>query len=398
MPIPKPKKGEKKNDFISRCMGDDVMKGDYSDQDQRLGVCYSSWEDVHGKERNSVSADELRSGGLGIQSSRIDLVAENVRMVDKNSQFYGMFQPDEHSAFVEFDICHSLPVIAGPAYHTRNYTCWHPASLCKSHRGLLYKQTNLHHMIKSYDPEEIPRDRIIGAVVMTSYPQMPEGGWVIPENKEDAIPIRACAAIFKQAEGALEMLNDHKSGRQKWSVSIEMAGKSVDQMGIYFPGQRKIVPLIEVPDDVMMEAVSKDDCGCLCVGKHRGEQLALCYGGTGGEIIFRGVGFTPTPAEKEARIRGVELSTEKPVYEVEEKPGGIMAMCASSANVALGTAAIPMVYKGARLVQVWTAGKPRLQDHVWSLDASPSNPVVEILLSTGKPILKYLNEVVAAVK
>ena len=50
MPLPKPKKGEKKDDFISRCMSDDVMLGDYEDQDQRYAICLSLWE----KEKKSM--------------------------------------------------------------------------------------------------------------------------------------------------------------------------------------------------------------------------------------------------------------------------------------------------------------------------------------------------------
>lgn len=43
MPLPKPHKGEKEKDFISRCMSDDVINEDYPDNDQRLAVCYSIW-------------------------------------------------------------------------------------------------------------------------------------------------------------------------------------------------------------------------------------------------------------------------------------------------------------------------------------------------------------------
>ena len=41
MPIPKPKDGEDKQEFVSRCMGDDVMKKEFPDKEQRAGVCYS---------------------------------------------------------------------------------------------------------------------------------------------------------------------------------------------------------------------------------------------------------------------------------------------------------------------------------------------------------------------
>lgn len=47
MPIPKPHKGEKRDDFHSRCMADDTMNSDYKDQAQRNAICYRSWDDAH---------------------------------------------------------------------------------------------------------------------------------------------------------------------------------------------------------------------------------------------------------------------------------------------------------------------------------------------------------------
>src|SRR5215469_8679357 len=47
MPVPTPNKGESKQDFVSRCMGDKNMQ-EY-DQDQRAGICYSQWDDAKGK-------------------------------------------------------------------------------------------------------------------------------------------------------------------------------------------------------------------------------------------------------------------------------------------------------------------------------------------------------------
>lgn len=44
MPIPEPKSGEEKNDFISRCMGDDTMVDEY-EQEQRAAICYSKWRE-----------------------------------------------------------------------------------------------------------------------------------------------------------------------------------------------------------------------------------------------------------------------------------------------------------------------------------------------------------------
>jgi len=43
MPLPLPKKGETSQDFISRCMGYEIMKREFPEQKQRLAVCYSQF-------------------------------------------------------------------------------------------------------------------------------------------------------------------------------------------------------------------------------------------------------------------------------------------------------------------------------------------------------------------
>jgi len=49
MPLPAPKKNEPKDDFIERCMGDDVMAGEYPDSKQRYAVCQSLWTNKNKK-------------------------------------------------------------------------------------------------------------------------------------------------------------------------------------------------------------------------------------------------------------------------------------------------------------------------------------------------------------
>ena len=43
MPLPKPRSGEQKDGFVSRCMGDDTMLDDFPDEDQRAAVCLNQW-------------------------------------------------------------------------------------------------------------------------------------------------------------------------------------------------------------------------------------------------------------------------------------------------------------------------------------------------------------------
>lgn len=56
MPLPTPKNDEEEQEFISRCMGDDVMNKDYSDQKQRAAVCYSQWREKHGGSKPAKSS------------------------------------------------------------------------------------------------------------------------------------------------------------------------------------------------------------------------------------------------------------------------------------------------------------------------------------------------------
>ena len=45
MPIPKPSSGESESDFMSRCMEDTTMQAEYSQRDQRVAVCLSSFRE-----------------------------------------------------------------------------------------------------------------------------------------------------------------------------------------------------------------------------------------------------------------------------------------------------------------------------------------------------------------
>lgn len=44
MPMPKPRSGEGKDDFVNRCMGDSTMVSDFEAAGQRFAVCLRQWE------------------------------------------------------------------------------------------------------------------------------------------------------------------------------------------------------------------------------------------------------------------------------------------------------------------------------------------------------------------
>lgn len=56
MPQPKPEKDESKKEFLDRCMGDEVMKDEFEDNDQRLAVCYDIWRKA--KEDKSMATEK----------------------------------------------------------------------------------------------------------------------------------------------------------------------------------------------------------------------------------------------------------------------------------------------------------------------------------------------------
>ncbi len=43
MPMPKPRKNEKRQEYISRFMSNDAMQKEYPKQDRRSAVAYSTW-------------------------------------------------------------------------------------------------------------------------------------------------------------------------------------------------------------------------------------------------------------------------------------------------------------------------------------------------------------------
>lgn len=60
MPLPKPKKDEKQDDFIERCMSNDTMKKEFPDNDQRLAVCFKQWKEKDSEKKESEMNIERR--------------------------------------------------------------------------------------------------------------------------------------------------------------------------------------------------------------------------------------------------------------------------------------------------------------------------------------------------
>jgi hypothetical protein len=65
MPIPSPHSGETESEFISRCAGDKAMNQEFPENDQRLGVCYTSWRRHLGKAGSPMLVGLVAPSGSG---------------------------------------------------------------------------------------------------------------------------------------------------------------------------------------------------------------------------------------------------------------------------------------------------------------------------------------------
>lgn len=62
--MPTPRSGEKKDAFISRCMGDAEARRDFPEGDQRFAVCNSIWERARDGRRAAIAPGEVVQGLL----------------------------------------------------------------------------------------------------------------------------------------------------------------------------------------------------------------------------------------------------------------------------------------------------------------------------------------------
>jgi uncharacterized protein len=87
MPIPKPKIVESRQNFITRCMGDDTMASEYTDSEQRLAVCTSQY---NSSKEDSIENDE-----------------KHIRAVEETDDSYiiefGKSKPDTEETVDEMD-------------------------------------------------------------------------------------------------------------------------------------------------------------------------------------------------------------------------------------------------------------------------------------------------------
>lgn len=221
-----------------------------------------------------------------------------ISLLAANDPVFSDLKPDDFKGYFRFRIATAFPAVIGPEMHGR-YFGFHPQVLVNSYRSLLHQQTNLGHMLKCYGAY---RDRIMGGIVGVSVANLTGGPkQKIADSVAAAQYLDVVAVIYKMAEGVKDLLGNHASARQKTNVSIEVATTRAD-LWVYDPRDGSIVSLADAAR-LYPKLLTNDPEKGLQIGKVDGVQFALAAGGEDRFVPFRGVGYTPNPAEaKTARI------------------------------------------------------------------------------------------------
>jgi len=241
-------------------------------------------------------------------------------------------KPDRFKAYLDFRLAHAFPVIS--SYNT----AFHPSTLKNSYESMLHQQFNYGHLVKHYykdSKDDVREDRILGAIVAVEFPREPIGGWRLTDV-ENAPGMHCVATIAKQAKGMDRVLGQYQTGRQDWTVSLEvdyilaesgvvlipqnqgeLGGASREKAlteddraflakhtpADYAKAGYHYLPLDQAPDDLI-------DCFSLDKGQWtkqwRGCKLVTLMGGIGdGKVEFKGTGLVNYGAEPTARIESL---------------------------------------------------------------------------------------------
>lgn len=116
MPLPERKKGEKRQDFIGRCMSDKTMKEEYKDQAQRVAICINQskattlTEKVHDEllKSQAVYDDEWNEWTFDYEAEQFydeynKMIAEDKKKVKLNKPFRTPDGPKKFSVYVKND-------------------------------------------------------------------------------------------------------------------------------------------------------------------------------------------------------------------------------------------------------------------------------------------------------
>lgn len=295
---------------------------------------------------------------------------------------FGELVPDASKAYVTFRCCRALPNIIGPEMNGRTFG-FHPQVLANSYRSLVHQHTNFHHKMRSY--QTASRDHVNGCVLAVAMRTSPARRFEIGEF-EDAPDLLVMGVMFKAASGVPKMLGEHQASRQEWAVSCE-AAYQWGEAGVYDPRERAVKLLDELAGTDLEAAVriSPQNGEIKLRRLPDGTDLALAIGGREEACHFRGIAYTPAPAEKYARIEQINAQDQDyalvAASEPEWYPGLELRWNAYSPG-GWGRGVVAAVhYEGAFV------------HRGYRFRASAPNPVLHVKLPSGSLIYRHASTV-----
>lgn len=253
----------------------------------------------------STRNPSMEAGVTAIFNASIELTDPDQEVVLNGRRWV----PDDATAYVQFRLAHSLPSV------TTYGTSLHPGTVANSYRTMLHKVFNFGHQMRAYDPEKIPRDRILGSIIDVEFTGTPaeDGSYAVPASVKDAPGIRAVATLHKMAEGSPKIIGMQKSGRASWEVSLEATYRlSESAWALPKDGGWEFIPWSHASDELRAcwnpkkSAVDRD---------YDGVRPVLLMGGVNGRVQFIGVGLVPRGAEPTNEVEqflASDRSTEHP--------------------------------------------------------------------------------------
>jgi len=175
--------------------------------------------------------------------------------------------------------------------------------------------------MKAYDPENNPRDRILGSVVAVEFPEAPgPDGWKVQADPAKAPGIHGVAVMHKLAEGVAQILGQHLTGKRRWTVSMETQffleesgflvresdglASDVGFAAEATPGDLKDLGYLYVPwakAGPVMDAWDEDRTRIKPA--YQARQIVFLLAGLNDRVHYNGVGLTPWGKEPTAAVR-----------------------------------------------------------------------------------------------
>jgi hypothetical protein len=247
------------------------------------------------------------------------------------------FLPSMDSAYVEFFLGYSFPVVIS------DKTALHPQVVANSYASLEGKVFNFAHLMRSYNPKQNPRDRILGTIMACELTQGSTHGVTRPADESwtvgaESLGIRCVAVMHKAAEGVGAILESWAEGKTPfgdtpWTVSMEnrhhmaecgfltASAAGLETFAASTPEDLKALgwtytPLLSAPLELAQCLNNEEDDerdgekGTRICREYRGAQTVLLIGGLDGTIEFKGVALTPLGKEPTARVGEMFASSE----------------------------------------------------------------------------------------